>query len=94
MTRFLSSDLLPTLLLLFIAVEAVVLVLVYRRLRRGPAPALTLTFLAAGAGFAAALLFHRRDGGTVGFAVAMCAAGVAHAWHLMLLARVSRANTE
>lgn len=88
----LDRDALPLALLGVLALEALALLWWRHRTGRGPASAPTLTFLGAGAGFAAALLFHRRAGGAAGFALAMLLALGMHLWHLQQLARLSRAS--
>lgn len=90
--QWLNADQLPLIMLALIGMEAVVLVLWYRRSGRGPAPLPTLTFLGAGAGFAAALFFHRRDESVIGLGIALFAALALHLWHLRVLARLPRAS--
>jgi hypothetical protein len=77
----------PLAALAVIVVEAVVLWQRFQRTGRGPAPALAMSFLASGAALMAALYFHRRPNGTVGFGLAMTAALALHLWHLARLAR-------
>lgn len=87
LSALLGSDLLPLGAIALIAVEAVLLVSRHRRTGRGPAPDVTLTFLASGAALMAALYFHRRPDGLAGFGLAMTAALGLHLWHLARLAR-------
>lgn len=83
----LTSDVVPLAALGVIALEGVVLLVRHRRTGRGPAPGLTVSFLASGAALMAALYFHRRPDGVAGFGLAMTAALGLHLWHLARLAR-------
>lgn len=87
LAALLASDLVPLAALGVIGLEGVVLLVRHRRTGRGPAPALTVSFLASGAALMTALYFHRRPDGVAGFGLAMTAALALHLWHLARLAR-------
>jgi hypothetical protein len=76
------------LILAGVVVEAGVLVWWRRQSGRGPQPALTLTFLGAGAAFLLALLALRAPTAPGwAFLLALTLALVLHVWHLALLWR-------
>ncbi len=94
LTAVFDSDLLPVGILVFIVLEAVVLIGWQRRRGARQASPHTagvvplLTFLGAGGSLVAAMIFHRRpDPSPEGFAVAMLCALVIHLWHLAVLLR-------
>jgi hypothetical protein len=88
LAALLESDLVPLVAIAVLALEGVVLLRPSIGARRIPAD-LVASFLASGAALLAALYFHRRPGGALGFGVAMTAALVLHLWHLARLARRS-----
>lgn len=71
-------------ILLLVAVEAVVLLVIRARWRRGPTARQTISFLASGAALLVALRVSLAGGPRVVALAALLAAGVAHAWHLLL----------
>lgn len=88
LSALLNGDAFPLVVLAVIVVEGLVLFAQHRRSRRGPAPALVISFLGAGFALVIALYFHRRaEQAPLGFALAMLAALALHVWHLVQLAR-------
>jgi hypothetical protein len=86
MMRFLASPLFLLGIGAGVLLEAVVLVVVRRVMRRGPDVWDTLSFLGAGVAFVAALLIARTQQEPDGsFVVALTAALVFHVWHLARL---------
>jgi uncharacterized iron-regulated membrane protein len=88
LATWLATPLVLRCILLGVFVEAGILVWWHRRRGRGPRPALTLTFLGAGAAFLVALLALRAPTAPGwAFLLALTSALVLHVWHLALLSQ-------